>query len=255
MEQICLIGGLVTIGSVALALSAFNPTHNQTPTMVNSNRLFKLILTTLNSNNNNNNNKRRRRRSLSSSLNDSNNNRLGDLSKNDDETNENDIESTTISSILTCERKFYLLALSLLISLCIFTYNKIVLNAKSTNAQNPNLHHIVYHAFSFVLFVNFFCMLKSYAEYSSAFRQRYFRQRIASTAQMLNTALLCAALKVRLFSSFFCIYVYKGRIIIKDLGIVFMGYDHFLSPFITSISPLILKESKNDYSWKFRKFR
>ena len=191
MEQICLIGGLVTIGSVALALSAFNPTHNQTPTMINNNRLFILILTTLNSNNNNNNNKRRRRRSLSSSLNDSNNNRLGDLSKNDDETNENDIESTTIPSILTCERKFYLLALSLLISLCIFTYNKIVLNA--------NLHHIVYHAFSFVLFVNFFCMLKSYAEYSSAFRQRYFRQRIVSTAQMLNTALLCAALKVRLY--------------------------------------------------------
>jgi hypothetical protein len=193
MEQICLIGGLVTIGSVALALSTFNTTHNTS--LINSHRLFKQILfreATSNS-------KNMRRRSLSSSLNDSNNNRLAAtttsspiLRKDDDDDAIESTPSTAKPSILTYERTFYLLALSLLIGLSIFTYNKVILNTKS----NDNLHAIVYHAFSLVLFVNFFCMLKSYAEYSSAFREKFFRQRIASTAQMLNTAVLCVTLKV-----------------------------------------------------------
>ena len=115
-----------------------------------------------------------------------------------DENKENDVIESTKSPILSYERTFYLLALSLLISLSIFTYNKSILNIKSTN-----LHYIVYHAFSFILFVNFICMLKSYAEYSSVFRERFFRQRIASNAQMLNYALLCVALKVWSFSLFY----------------------------------------------------
>ena len=118
-------------------------------------------------------------------LNDSNN---SNFSSSPSKSSLNDVKSITMVG-LSYERTFNILALLLILILTAFTYFKII--------SSTGLHQIIYGTFCLILIGNFLQMLKSYSEFSIAYREKLFRHHIMSFAQMFFTALLCLTLKVR----------------------------------------------------------
>ena len=128
-------------------------------------------------------------------LNDSNNNSFSSSpSKSSSLNNVNKSSQTTMMG-LSYEQTFNIFAMLLLLALTTFTYFRII--------SSTGLQQMIYGTFCLILIGNFFQMLKGYSEFSIAYREKLFRHRITSFAQLFFTALLCLTLKVWSFSDLY----------------------------------------------------